>query len=103
MENQYQPFIIESTEYKTTLNEKFKNRKKWETPNPKKVYSYIPGQILEIFVKPGQTVNAGGEILILEAMKMRNRIITEISGKVKSIYVQKGQIIPKHFLMMEFE
>jgi biotin carboxyl carrier protein len=103
MENQYCSFFIESTEYKTTLNDKFKNRKVWEKPDPKKVLSYIPGQILEIFVTPGQQINAGNELLILEAMKMRNRIISDISGTIKSINVKTGQNIPKNHLMIEFE
>jgi biotin carboxyl carrier protein len=103
MENKYETLQIESSEYKTEFNEKFKNRKIWETPDPKKIHSYIPGQILEIFVIPGQKVNAGSEILILEAMKMRNRIITEIAGTIKSVYIKEGQNIPKNFLMVELE
>ncbi len=103
MENKYHTLYIESTEYLTEFNKMFLNRKKWETPNQKKVYSYIPGQILEIFVKPGQRVEAGNDLLILEAMKMRNRIGAEISGKIKSIYVEAGQNVPKGELMIEFE
>jgi biotin carboxyl carrier protein len=103
MEKQYEKLIIEETEYFTELNEKFKNRKKWETPNPKKVFSYIPGQILEIFIKPGQKIEIGEELLILEAMKMRNRIVSDISGKIKSIYVEQNQNIPKNYLMIELE
>jgi biotin carboxyl carrier protein len=103
MEKKYETLQIESTSYKTEFNEKFKHRKKWETPDPKKVLSYIPGQILEIYVVPGQNVPAGTELLILEAMKMRNRIIAEISGTIKTIYVEIGQTIPKSHLMIDFE
>jgi biotin carboxyl carrier protein len=102
MENTIQSLQIESTVYQTELNEKFRNRKKWESPNPKKVLSYIPGQILEIYVKPGQKVEAGSELLILEAMKMRNRIIADISGTIKSILIEKGQNVPKNHVMIEF-
>ncbi len=103
MENKNQTFLLECTEYQTELTENFIKRKKWETPNPKEVYSYIPGQILEIFVKKGQHVEAGSELLILEAMKMRNRIVAEISGKIKTIHVEIKQNIPKSHLMIEFE
>jgi biotin carboxyl carrier protein len=48
-------------------------------------------------------VEAGNELLILEAMKMRNRIVAEISGKIKTIHVEIKQNIPKSHLMIEFE
>jgi len=94
---------IDDTEYKTELTNKYKNRKVWEEPNPKNVRSFIPGTILEILVKKGQEVVAGQELLLLEAMKMRNKIVAPMNGKIAAIHVKKNQIVPKDALLIEFK
>ena len=50
----------------------------------------IPGLILEVKVKVGETVSVGQTVSILEAMKMENSLITHVSGTVKEIRVEKG-------------
>lgn len=97
------PFRLNTAEYKTTLTAKFKARKKWERPDSKQILSIIPGTILEINVKPGQSVNEGETLLILEAMKMANRILMPFDGKIKSILVSKGEIVTKSQLMIEIK
>ena len=96
-------FVIGETEYKTQLTEKFRNRKVWEQPNEKMIKAYIPGNILEIFVKKGQKVKEGEKLLILEAMKMRNVISSPVSGKIKAIHVNLGIMVPKDELLIEIE
>ncbi|MBN1598000.1 MAG: acetyl-CoA carboxylase biotin carboxyl carrier protein subunit [Bacteroidales bacterium] len=95
--------VIDGGKYKTTLTKKYENRKKWEKPNKKHVNSFIPGTVNEIFVEEGKQVNKGDSILVLEAMKMLNMIVAPVSGKVKKINVKTGSIVPKGFLMLEFE
>jgi len=95
--------IIEGSKYKTILTSKFENRKNWEAPDPRKLYSFIPGTILRILVKEGQEIKENQQVLVLEAMKMRNKVEFPIDGKVKKIYVKEGERIPKGFLMMEVE
>lgn len=99
----FKSLTIEGTKYKTLLSGKFENRKKWENPDINKIYSYIPGTVLKIFIKPGQAVKEGQNMLILEAMKMQNRILIPFEGKIKDIYVKEGDKIPKGCLMVEFE
>lgn len=53
----------------------------------------IPGKILQIFVKVDQIVEKDQDLLILEAMKMRNRIMSPIDGKVAEIYVKEGDAV----------
>ncbi len=96
-------FQILSLKYKTRLNRKFKERKKYEIPNPKEIKSVIPGTVLEIKVKKGQKKKEGDVILLLEAMKMINEIHMPFDGKIKKIFVEKGQQIAKNFLMVEIE
>ncbi len=99
----FKSLIIDGTKYKTNLSEAFENRKKWEPADPKKLMSYIPGTIYKLYIKEGQVVKQGTRIMILEAMKMRNRIEAPMSGKIKKINVEEGQTIPKSFVMIEFE
>ncbi len=94
---------INGTIYKTTLTKKFINRKVWERPNIKLIKAFIPGTILEIFVKEGQQVEAGEKLLILEAMKMKNILESPISGIIKTIYVKEGVMVPNRQLLVEIE
>ncbi len=54
------------------------------------VTSPLPGTITQILVKPGQQINAGDTVVMLEAMKMENSITAEFAGTVKAILVQQG-------------
>ena len=63
----------------------------------------MPGLVLEVAVQPGQTVEKGDTLLILEAMKMENVLKAAGDGTVKSVHVQKGQAVEKGLLLMEFE
>jgi glutaconyl-CoA decarboxylase len=62
--------------------------------NAKEVISApMPGKILSIKVKPGQTVKSGDLILILEAMKMENEIFCGENGVVKEIRVKESDSV----------
>ena len=98
-----QIIVVNGTEYLTTYNKKYINRKVWSEPNLNHIISYIPGTIVDIQIKEGQAVKAGGIILTLEAMKMNNSIQMPFDGKIVKINVEKGQKIPKNFLMVEIE
>ena len=55
--------------------------------------SPLPGVILEISCKVGDSVKKGQKILILEAMKMENNIIADKDGVVEEIKVNKGDSV----------
>lgn len=98
-----QIIVVNGTEYLTTYNKKYINRKVWSEPNLNHIMSYIPGTIIDIQIKEGQVVEEGGVLLTLEAMKMNNSIQMPFDGKIVKINVEKGQKIPKNFLMVEIE
>jgi biotin carboxyl carrier protein len=98
---EYPTLLISSGLYKTELTEKYKNRKKWEPVDPKKIYALIPGTILDVYVKPGQQVKRGETILILEAMKMQNQILMPFDGKIKKVYIKPDEVLSKHQIMIE--
>jgi len=94
---------IGSATYKTRLTTKFKNRELWHKPDVKKIESIIPGNIQRIMAKEGDKVSAGTPLLILEAMKMRNEVLSPIDGVVKKIHVKEGEMVPKSFLLIEMD
>ena len=63
----------------------------------------LPGRILSIDVMAGDTVKAGQEVLVLEAMKMENSIATDYAGKVKQILVEVGENVATDAVLMEIE
>ena len=62
--------------------------------------SPLPGVILDIFVKEGDTVKMGQKLLVLEAMKMENNIEADKAGKVISIMKTKGDAIMEGDVLM---
>ena len=50
----------------------------------------MPGKILEVHVKVGQTVSAGETLMIMEAMKMEHKITAGSDGVIESIFYQQG-------------
>ena len=69
----------------------------------KNVKAPMPGLILDILAKPGQTVEKGDQLLILEAMKMENVLKAEGEGVIKSIEIQKGNAVEKGQILIEME
>lgn len=99
----YEKLQLDGVEYKTTFTKKWINRKKWTEPNHNLIEAHIPGTILRIPIKEGQEVQAEDLLLILQAMKMDNKITAPFSAKVKKIYVREGERVPKGALMVELE
>lgn len=97
---QFRTLNIDGSKYKTLFTRKYRNRRDWADPDPRKVLSFIPGVVLEIFVKEGDPVKKGDELIILEAMKMRNRVLSPMDGVVKLINVKTGDKIAKSSLIM---
>lgn len=57
------------------------------------VAAYMPGQVVEILVSEGDTVQPGQGVLVLEAMKMKNEIQAETAGVVSKLHVTEGQAV----------
>ncbi|WGD34305.1 acetyl-CoA carboxylase biotin carboxyl carrier protein subunit [Olleya sp. YS] len=63
----------------------------------------MPGLILDIMVKSGDEVQTDTPLLILEAMKMENSIVSPRDGVIKSVTGIKGHTVDKGELLIEFE
>lgn len=63
----------------------------------------MPGLVLEFRVEPGQVIEEGDPLVVLEAMKMENILKSPGSATVKSIDVAKGDAIEKNQVLITFE
>ena len=95
--------IIDGIKYKTQIPAKYKNKKKYEVENPRLITAFIPGTILEIYVKEGDAVREGDSLVILDAMKMHNVLRAPFDGKIKKVYCEVGAMVPKSELLVEIE
>ena len=65
------------------------------------VVAPLPGTVLSISVKEGDEVKRGQEVLVLNAMKMENSVVSDHKGKVLRIFVEPGQAVAADSLLME--
>ncbi|WP_158837446.1 biotin/lipoyl-containing protein [Polaribacter sp. L3A8] len=111
---------VNGTLYEVKMNEEIKKSK---TPtlvraaslrpaeplkvNPKsqktRIVAPIPGVVLSIDVKVGDTLKVGDRVLVLEAMKMENSIVCENAGTITAIKISVGQQVLHDELMIELE
>ena len=63
----------------------------------------MPGMILRVLVTPGQQVNKGDGLVILEAMKMENQLKATAPGTVKAIKVTERTAVEKGAVLIEME
>lgn len=68
-----------------------------------KITAPLPGNIMQVFVKPGDVVEKGDKLLVYEAMKMENTLKAEKPGAIKDIKVNTGDAVLQEDLLIELE
>jgi len=68
---------------------------------PEPINSPLPGVILDVTAKEGQSVNEGDKLLLLEAMKMENIIKAPFSGIIVRIKVKQGDSVMEGDTLIE--
>ncbi|MCF8449489.1 MAG: acetyl-CoA carboxylase biotin carboxyl carrier protein subunit [Taibaiella sp.] len=63
----------------------------------------MPGMVLKILVSPGQQINKGDGLVILEAMKMENILKATSAATVKAIKVSERIAVEKGTVLIELE
>ena len=100
---------VNSNTYEVVINNSLDRQIKamgFETGKSKQVNALkapMPGLVLKLEVKEGQEVKENDSLLILEAMKMENVMVSPRNGIIKSISVNQGDAIEKGQLLIEFE
>lgn len=76
------------------------------SPNPalsgNALIAPLPGTVVEVFVKPGEKVEAGQVVVVIEAMKMKNSIRSVYSGTVSEVLVNAGQSVAHKQALIKF-
>jgi propionyl-CoA carboxylase alpha chain len=67
------------------------------------VLSPMPGLLVEVSVQPGQKVQAGERVAVIEAMKMENVLFATQDGVVKKVVAAKGESLTVDQMIVEFE
>ena len=67
------------------------------------VLAIMPGKIIRVMVEPGQKVEEGDPVCVLEAMKMENELHAHQSGTVRAVHVKPGDDVEKDQVLVEIE
>lgn len=63
----------------------------------------MPGVVLKLMAKPGDTVTKGAPLLVLEAMKMEHQITAPRDGVIKSVNCKEGELVQPGVDLIELE
>jgi pyruvate carboxylase subunit B len=63
----------------------------------------MPGLIVRVLVQPGDVVQAGQGVIVIEAMKMENELRASSAGVVRAVSVAAGSAVEKGAVLVEFE
>jgi biotin carboxyl carrier protein len=67
------------------------------------LFAPVPGKIVDVFVKPGDSVEEGAPLVVLEAMKMENELRAPKKGVVTAVLVKKGDTADRGQLLVGIE
>ena len=67
----------------------------------KKVAFEMPGRVIELKVKRGDEVKKGDVIAVLEAMKMENKVTSDLNGFINNVYVEVGENIAANTVIVD--
>jgi len=107
-QNQYE-ISVNGVTYPISVESPFSyKRKKYLAKNKgdskiEKIQAPMPGKIIEILVEENQEVKEGEPLLILEAMKMQNEILSSFQGKIKNINFRAEDTVIKDDIIIELE
>ena len=74
-----------------------------DTAAEREVRAPMPGLVLRVLAEPGQAVEAGAGLVVLEAMKMENELTAPAAGVVAAVHAAAGDAVGKNDLLLELE
>jgi pyruvate carboxylase subunit B len=70
---------------------------------PAPVVAPMPGLIVRVTVAPGDVVQAGQGLVVMEAMKMENELRASAAGTVKAVHASPGKAVEKGTILVELQ
>jgi pyruvate carboxylase subunit B len=70
---------------------------------PAPIVAPMPGLVIRVNVSPGDAIEAGQGVVVMEAMKMENELRATTPGTVKSVKVTPGTAVERGALLVELE
>lgn len=95
------PKLVRQQAVHSSQSEPVKTSKPSERKGVGAIKAPLPGTILEVKVKVGDSVKSGDTILIMEAMKMENNIKADRGGKISQIKVNPGDSVLESDVLVE--
>ncbi len=68
-----------------------------------RVSAPMPGKIIDIMVEENSEIRQGDPVVILEAMKMQNEILSHVNGRIKKINIKTNDSVMKDDVILEIE
>jgi biotin carboxyl carrier protein len=69
----------------------------------REVRAPMPGRVVKVLVSPGDSVEPGTGLLVIEAMKMENELDAKSAGVIAGIFVSPGDIVERGALLVSLE
>jgi len=95
--------VIGEVTYETRYTKKFETRRPYVSPDPRHIRCVIPGVILSVAVRMGMRVREGDPLLVLEAMKMQNQVLSPHEGTIHALCVSAGDAVTRGQVLLEYE
>ncbi len=67
------------------------------------IQSPMTGNVIEISVSVGDTVETGDMLIVIESMKMENEIFSEVSGTITEIHVSEDDNVSEEDVLMSID
>ena len=93
----------EATVLDKSLESTSARRLKADKGNSKQVGSSMPGMVVTVLVKAGDSIGKGQKLFTLEAMKMETTITSDVEGTVKEVLVKPGSAVETDDLLLTVE
>jgi len=93
---------LDGVHYRLEKSENRRQRRK-STAGTGGLTAEMPGQVIDVRVVEGDTVENGQVLVVLEAMKMEIRITAPAAGIVKSVLVKTGEIVERGQRLVEIQ
>jgi biotin carboxyl carrier protein len=74
-----------------------------QTTGVNNLTSQIPGRVVTVLGKPGDSVNKGDSIVVLESMKMQVAVKSHKDGKIKEIKAKQGNTVSRNDIIAVIE